>query len=246
MIAVVASHAVLIPGGGWRGDEYFNFAAMRQAGFPFVAHRLLRWSPRPLSELLVHLYAGAVAATGRPLVSPVLTAAWAVWIAGAACGLPPVITCAALLVIGDVTAGARRRGACAAALIVAAASTESGAVFVLCFTALFALADRRAPAGRAWLGIPLVLAAAALALMASGRQRHQDARQHMARDPAGRRLAAIAHPAGGRPCCQRHVTFEGILLLTSSSPWRPWRPGGGPPRRRRGQRRWDRPCWRRR
>ena len=65
MIAVVASHAVLIPGGGWQGDEYFNFAAMRQAGFPFVTHRLLRWGPRPLSELLVHLYAGAVAATGR-------------------------------------------------------------------------------------------------------------------------------------------------------------------------------------
>ena len=69
---LLLAHAGLIVAGQWQGDEWFNFSLFRSEGTGFLLHRVLTWSPRPVSEGLVFLYARAVDALHRPLVTPVL------------------------------------------------------------------------------------------------------------------------------------------------------------------------------
>ncbi|MGI4977233.1 MAG: hypothetical protein ACRYG6_09850, partial [Janthinobacterium lividum] len=86
--ALLLAHAGLIVAGQWQGDEWFNFSLFRTEGTGFLLHRVLTWSPRPVSELLVFGYARAVDALHRPLVTPVLALLWGALAACAAMLLP--------------------------------------------------------------------------------------------------------------------------------------------------------------
>ncbi len=99
---LLLAHAGLIVAGQWQGDEWFNFALFRSKGVGFLTNRVLTWSPRPVSELLVFLYARAVDALHRPLVAPVLALLWATLAACAAALLPGPA--------GDPALASRQRG----------------------------------------------------------------------------------------------------------------------------------------
>ena len=88
LVLLLLAHAGLIVAGQWQGDEWFNFSLFRSQGTGFLLNRVLTWSPRPVSELLVFLYARAVDALHRPLVTPVLALLWATLAACAATLLP--------------------------------------------------------------------------------------------------------------------------------------------------------------
>ncbi|WP_155628290.1 hypothetical protein [Burkholderia multivorans] len=73
----IAAYAGLLPAGHWQ-DEYYTFYRFRDDGLSFLSERILTWSPRPLSELLVYIYSVAVVKTGRPLIGTVLGIIWVV------------------------------------------------------------------------------------------------------------------------------------------------------------------------
>ena len=75
--AVIGAHALLLPLGSWRPDEYLLFALHDRHGWAEVASRILGWSPRPASELLLFGYARLVAWWDAPGILPALAAAWA-------------------------------------------------------------------------------------------------------------------------------------------------------------------------
>ncbi|HXD35114.1 MAG TPA: hypothetical protein VN624_00565 [Rhodanobacter sp.] len=85
--ATLLAFAGLIPLGQWH-DEYQALHAYHQAGITFLWERLLHWSPRPLSELLVYFYGLAVYHTGLPLIGAFIAP---FWIALAAAVLWPVL-----------------------------------------------------------------------------------------------------------------------------------------------------------
>ena len=85
---LLLAHAGLIVAGQWQGDEWFNFSLFRTEGAGFLLHRVLTWSPRPVSELLVFGYARAVDALHRPLITPMLALLWGALAACAAALLP--------------------------------------------------------------------------------------------------------------------------------------------------------------
>ncbi len=85
---LLLAHAGLIVAGQWQGDEWFNFSLFRSESTGFLLHRVMTWSPRPVSEGLVFLYARAVDALHRPLVTPVLGLLWGGLAACAAALLP--------------------------------------------------------------------------------------------------------------------------------------------------------------
>lgn len=74
-VATIIAFAGLIPLGPW-ADEFYTVAHIRDDGLRFVLDRLLGWSPRPFSELLVYSYGLAVIRWGRPLVTPALVPVW--------------------------------------------------------------------------------------------------------------------------------------------------------------------------
>jgi hypothetical protein len=101
------SHAALLPLGRWHPDEFHQFADHRDWGFLAVLERVLGWSPRPFSELLLFGYSSAVLLVGAPLSAPLLALAWAgtllllaaaARLAGHRPLLPVAILAAALLV----------------------------------------------------------------------------------------------------------------------------------------------------
>ncbi len=87
LAAIVLAHAALLPAGRWQGDEYGGLAAYHAQGLSFLRYRLLYWSPRPVSESLIWLYAVVVYACRAPLVAPALGVGWAILIAAAIAGL---------------------------------------------------------------------------------------------------------------------------------------------------------------
>jgi len=87
LAAILLAHAALLPGGRWQGDEYGGLAAYHAQGLSFLRYRLLHWSPRPVSETLIWLYAVVVYACRAPLVAPALGVAWAILVAAAIAGL---------------------------------------------------------------------------------------------------------------------------------------------------------------
>jgi hypothetical protein len=74
-VLVIGLHLRLVPGGSW-GDEYITFGEYRLHGAAAFWDRLLHWAPRPCSEALIWLYWCAVHTSGRPLLTPALSAAW--------------------------------------------------------------------------------------------------------------------------------------------------------------------------
>ncbi len=61
--------------GRWQVDEYELLATIRDTGWASFSLRL-HYSPRPFSELLLHLYAIAVLHTGYALIRPFLLVLW--------------------------------------------------------------------------------------------------------------------------------------------------------------------------
>ena len=79
---VIVAHFILVFGGGWGGDEFFNFALYRRLGLAWFVIRLLHWSPRPSSDIALYLYSCAVNFWRMPLIAPFLTALWTVLAGG--------------------------------------------------------------------------------------------------------------------------------------------------------------------
>lgn len=76
MILVIAAQAFILPSAVWQGDEYDYFANIREHGLSFLSDRLLHWSPRPFSEILIFVYGLTVNALHRPLIWVFLGLTW--------------------------------------------------------------------------------------------------------------------------------------------------------------------------
>ncbi|WP_158928489.1 hypothetical protein [Acidisphaera sp. S103] len=79
---VILAHFVLVLGGGWGGDEFSNFARFQHDGLSSFIARLLHWSPRPSSEVMLYLYSLAVGYWRMPLIAPFLTVLWVMLVGG--------------------------------------------------------------------------------------------------------------------------------------------------------------------
>jgi hypothetical protein len=71
-ILTVVAFAGLLPYGHWQPDEFQNLVSWRRDPAHFFWARLTTWSPRPISELLVYSYLGAVDTFHRPLIGEAL------------------------------------------------------------------------------------------------------------------------------------------------------------------------------
>lgn len=81
-VFILLAHTILVAGGRWDGDEFFNFTQYRQSGIAYLLFRTLHWSPRPVSEFVLYLYALAVLHWDAPLITPFLGLLWGVLIGG--------------------------------------------------------------------------------------------------------------------------------------------------------------------
>jgi len=81
--SVLLGHASLIFGGRWDGDEFNIFAYYRDAGLQFLFFSMLHWETRPLSEIVLYLYAALANWAHAPLITPFLATVWAL-LAGSA------------------------------------------------------------------------------------------------------------------------------------------------------------------
>jgi len=81
-LVTLLAFAGLIPLGRWH-DEYFTLYHFHESGFPYLGERLLRWSPRPLSELLAYTYSLAVYRFDSPLITEFLAIFWLMFVAAA-------------------------------------------------------------------------------------------------------------------------------------------------------------------
>ncbi len=82
LLLMIACYASLLPLGKWHPDEFLQFHEQRVAGWHATADRILGWSPRPVSELVLFGYGTAVNLLGRPLSLPFLAAIWSVLLLG--------------------------------------------------------------------------------------------------------------------------------------------------------------------
>src|SRR5882757_4930642 len=83
MGGIVAAHIGLVNRGAWEPDEYAFIAGFRDDGINFFWERFRTVSPRPLSEVLIILYAWAVITAKEPLIVPALLTLWAGFLASA-------------------------------------------------------------------------------------------------------------------------------------------------------------------
>lgn len=74
--AVIAVYTGLIPLGKWYPDEYDTYLHFRELGVTFLVERMLHWSYRPFSELLIYAYSQAVLFTGSQLMTRFLGSLW--------------------------------------------------------------------------------------------------------------------------------------------------------------------------
>lgn len=105
--SVVALHACLLPLANWGVDEYLFFAIFREEGWGGYFGRVLAWSPRPVSELILFAMSRVTGMAGSPLVAPTLGVVWALCILFlcaasrvAGFGWHPGLVFAALLLLG--------------------------------------------------------------------------------------------------------------------------------------------------
>ncbi len=73
---ILAMHLAMLPQGQWH-DEFYTFSFLRALGVRGALRRLVNWGPRPFSEALIFAYWHLVRATGRPMMTGVLAASWA-------------------------------------------------------------------------------------------------------------------------------------------------------------------------
>jgi hypothetical protein len=91
-VGIALMHAALLPGGHWTVDEYSDFEYYRRGGLTWLAMRLLTWSPRPVSELMLYGYWRSVEATGSPLIVPFLGVLWCLLVIGTVLPARPTLT----------------------------------------------------------------------------------------------------------------------------------------------------------
>jgi hypothetical protein len=65
----------LTPLGVWH-DEFITLGHVREDGFTIIKERILHWSPRPLSEMIIWWYGRAVMHFNRPLITSALLPCW--------------------------------------------------------------------------------------------------------------------------------------------------------------------------
>jgi hypothetical protein len=109
-IGIFLAFAGLIPLGQWH-DEYQTLHEFHRRGIGFLWSRLLHWSPRPLSELLVYFYGLAVYHTGLPLIGAFIAPFWIALVAAVLApvlygrqGLLPACVLLAMLLLGHPVA----------------------------------------------------------------------------------------------------------------------------------------------
>jgi hypothetical protein len=90
MAAILIVHLSLLNKGSWGADEYNAIGEYRDQGFSYLWFRFWSWSPRPLSESLIWLYAATVTTLHRPLIIPALSVFWLAFLAS---WLPAAIRC---------------------------------------------------------------------------------------------------------------------------------------------------------
>lgn len=75
-LAVIGAYAGLLPVSKWQMDEYLTLKGLNDTGVDFVMMRILTWSYRPFSELLIYGYSQAVLSTGSQLMTRFLGGLW--------------------------------------------------------------------------------------------------------------------------------------------------------------------------
>jgi hypothetical protein len=73
---IIALHFGLVNVGQWANDEFSIVSSYRDDNWTTLSDRLIRWSPRPFSELLIWAYACLVNWTHKPLIGVFLGSLW--------------------------------------------------------------------------------------------------------------------------------------------------------------------------
>ncbi|MBV9673421.1 MAG: hypothetical protein JO076_11440, partial [Verrucomicrobia bacterium] len=76
VLGMLGLHFGLVGIGQWSFDEFSVISSYRDQGLSAFASRLWRWSPRPISEILIWIYGCLVNWTHRPLVGLFLGLLW--------------------------------------------------------------------------------------------------------------------------------------------------------------------------
>ena len=76
LLAMIALHLGLVDLGEWALDEFFLISSYRDKGWTAFVDRLIRWSPRPISEVLIWAYACLVNWMHKPLIGVFLGSLW--------------------------------------------------------------------------------------------------------------------------------------------------------------------------
>jgi hypothetical protein len=76
LLAIIALHFGLVDLGQWAIDEFSVINSYGDYGWTAFVHRLIGWSPRPISELLIWGYACLVDWIHKPLIGAFLGLVW--------------------------------------------------------------------------------------------------------------------------------------------------------------------------
>ena len=76
VLVTIALHFGLVDIGQWAYDEFSILSSYRDNGWVAFSTRLLHWSPRPVSEILIGIYGWLVNWTHRPLIGAFLAFLW--------------------------------------------------------------------------------------------------------------------------------------------------------------------------
>ncbi len=76
LLAMIALHFGLVDLGQWAIDEFIVISSYRDKGWTAFLDRLIDWSPRPISEVLIWAYACLVNWIHKPLTGVFLGLLW--------------------------------------------------------------------------------------------------------------------------------------------------------------------------
>lgn len=79
LVTVMLAYAGLVIVSTWRGDDYGMVPRYRSGGFSFYLHRVLGWSPRPVSELIILLFAKAMIVGRQSATTAFIALMWVVY-----------------------------------------------------------------------------------------------------------------------------------------------------------------------
>lgn len=75
-LGCIIAYAGLVPLSNWYGDEYIIFGVYQRQGITDLISRIISWSPRPFSEIVLYLYSKVIIWAKAPLVTPFMTVIW--------------------------------------------------------------------------------------------------------------------------------------------------------------------------